>query len=893
MSEVYRELLEQADQCRLVTVNQRLARRLLSEYDRHQTRAGRLAWMRPTILSAEQWLNQLAEQLLPELRFFSAAQEQALWEKVIREMLAHADRTLVQIPATARRAKEAHRLLQQYATGFAAAAAAPDQQVFLQWQAAYQEQLASHGYADRARLVRLLAAAVTAANIASPPLLLVGFDDLKPDLADLLEALKASGCPSSRWEPKRIEPRRRQLCRAVDAEAEVRSAARWARELVAGGAQRIGLVVPELQRYQGLLNTAFAAELDPRTSVDDGAALPFSISLGESLATEGVIAAALTLLALGRDWSLDELSFVLRTPYLELPAAGERLRAELELRLRKKRQLYWPPAQLRKQFRSSEKQGAGQLLYHCFEQLAQWSATARPAAPSDWSQRFLEQLERLGWPGQRGLNSREYQAVEKFRGVLQHLAALDQVLPHLDRGEAVALLRRLCHDETFQPEAPDGKIEVVGLLEDGGLHFEHLWVLGLHDGLLPEPLRPNPFLPYALQRQLRMPHADFGHETAYCQTLADNLFHAAETIVVSYPQQDGERPVRPHHLLRDWPDDYHGAELSHDPLQLIHVARPPLDSCVDDQASAIHSRKVITGGTALLKDQALCPFRAFAHHRLQAAAPEGADVGLDAMMRGTLVHNLLEHFWRHCGNSTTLATLSGADLSRWLGESAESALAAFEKAEKRDLTPRLRQLEQQRLEQLGREWLQLELQRAPFSVLVELLEQSQVVSFGVLQIRTRVDRVDRLGSGKLAIIDYKTGAPDPLQWLDARLTEPQLPVYSRQYAADELGAVLFAVVKSGACRFRGLSEHDDELPGLPEKRLSQLLQEADCDSPAALSRRWQTALQGLADQLSSGWAAVDPIDTSRACRFCDLTTLCRIRELTAGVGAGRGESDAD
>jgi ATP-dependent helicase/nuclease subunit B len=878
----YAELLELVGQSRIVTVNDRLARRLLADYDLRQLQAGRLAWKKPPILACEQWLAELSEICLPEHLFPSPVQDQLLWEQVIRAQVARAEHALVQIPATAKRAQEAHRLLRQYLAEPSLAPTAPDHQVFLLWQQAYLQQLAAAGFNDRSLLPRQLAAALQTGCAPQQPVLLVGFDELKPDLALLIDTLQATGGTVTLWPSLREARSRKQLCLCADAEAEVRAAARWARRQVAAGAQRIGIVVPELQRYRPLFSSVFAAELAPQAVISGTLEpLPFNLSLGGALADEGVVAAALATLAPGPEWSLDELSRWLRSPYLSREPAGAGFRVNYELRVRKTRQLRWNRAQLLKLFKGSEKGATGKRLYQALEALGQWARLRTPLPPDDWGARILELLHQVGWPGSRGLNSREYQALDKFRALLQGFAVLDPVLGRISRLEAVALLQRLCQDETFQPEAPDCKIEVVGLLESGGLRFDCLWVMGLHDGLLPDPLRPNPFLPYPLQQQYRMPHADLAHETAYCHGLAARLFHAAPTVVASYPQQDGDTPLRGNHLLRDWQESYAPEPESLDPALVMAGCRPPLESLTDDQAPTLHSRKVVTGGTALLKDQALCPFRAFAHHRLRATAPETADVGLDAMMRGSLAHHLLEQFWRDCGDSTTLLALSGAALAGRLESAAEAALAVFERAEKRDLPPRLRRLEADRLQQLGREWLQLELQRGPFEVLVERLEQPQLVSFGALQIRTRIDRIDRLASGQLAVLDYKTGQPDPLQWLDARMTEPQLPVYASQYQAEQLGAVLFAQVRSGACRFRGLVEGEGAFPGLPEKRLTQRLAETGCDSLAAVTRHWEATLQALAAQFTSGWAAVDPIDENQACRFCDLTSLCRIRESVA------------
>ena len=53
---------------------------------------------------------------------------------------------------------------------------------------------------------------------------------------------------------------------------------------------------------------------------------------------------------------------------------------------------------------------------------------------------------------------------------------------------------------------------------------------------------------------------------------------------------------------------------------------------------------------------------------------------------------------------------------------------------------------------------------------------------------------------------------------------------------------------------------------------------------AALKSRWARVLGDLAEAFAAGDAAVDP--KPNACRYCDLSALCRIDELRGTGGAG-------
>jgi hypothetical protein len=66
----------------------------------------------------------------------------------------------------------------------------------------------------------------------------------------------------------------------------------------------------------------------------------------------------------------------------------------------------------------------------------------------------------------------------------------------------------MASEAIFQPEAPEVPIQILGVLESGGLEFDHLWVMGLTDDAWPLPARPNPFMPVRLQRAAGIPQSD-------------------------------------------------------------------------------------------------------------------------------------------------------------------------------------------------------------------------------------------------------------------------------------------------------------------------------------------------------------------------------------------------
>src|SRR5205823_13500190 len=104
------------------------------------------------------------------------------------------------------------------------------------------------------------------------------------------------------------------------------------------------------------------------------------------------------------------------------------------------------------------------------------------------------------WPGERELDSAEYQAFAAWKEVLCGLASLDTVCSPVRLQVAVDVVARLVRERVFQPESPPVPIQILGPLEAAQLEFDHLWVLGLTDETWPRIPKPNPLLPIELQR---------------------------------------------------------------------------------------------------------------------------------------------------------------------------------------------------------------------------------------------------------------------------------------------------------------------------------------------------------------------------------------------------------
>ena len=869
--------------CLVLTVNDRLARSLAQQYDSEQQQRGLAAWLRPDILSLAAWLSRCQLQVPGLPAFLNKAQLQHVWETIVESDVERSGNHLLQVPQTARRALQAHQLLVRHSAEFGNAEAAEDHRAFLRWRKVWQSQAVQQGWHDPVEAPWLLSAAINDERLRLPgKVVLAGFDEIAPDLLHLCDVMDKRGTCVEHWQPQPCQNVVRQRVAADDPADEVNRCARWIRALLTlNPSANIGVVAPQLEAYQSLIEQQFTAELDPQALLA-GEETPhiFNLSLGHGLDREGVIHAALRLLRLGMQLDHDEVSWLLRTPYISKSVEELASRAQIDRELRRLRRFDWSLPRLARTLRDLSAKYA--LAVPDFTTLIESVAAdlSKPAKrmPGGWAEYFASFLRKAGWPGERGLSSREYQAVQRFRDLLGDLASLDGVSRSIDRSAATRILNRMASSLEFQPEGADAPIQVLGELESSGLAFDHLWVLGLHDSALPKAPSPNPFIPLPVQRRHRMKRADAERESQFAEQVATRLFSLAPDVVLSWPTQESGAEQRPSPFIKAIPEGNPCLADSCAPAKVLWQAKPSLEQLSDSQGPPLSSRKPFTGGTGIIKDQALCPFRAFAHHRLRAERLDVPDVGIDNMSRGTLAHTVLELFWTKVVDQDTLLALDESTFSSHLDQAVHGALDRLERERRYDLPVRQRQIESQRLTSLVRQWLEFERRRSRFRVLAS--EQSHQVQIGKLSIRTRIDRIDELDDGRCAIIDYKTGRAEPLQWLDDRITEPQLPAYCLGLPFEQVGAVMFAVVRSKTKEsgFRGLARMVESWPGAKSRALEARLDEKGWGAFEEVLAHWSNTLPALGDAFARGEASVDPVDPKLACQYCDLTGLCRILE---------------
>ena len=749
-----------------------------------------------------------------------------------------------------------------------------DAESFRQWAANFDRECVRRNWMPRAGLESRIGASLNSKTLPQE-VLLVGFDRTTPAQDSLLGALAACGVQVQVAEDG-FHPQP-EFIRTAGLREEIAACAWWARMQVEKNPEaRVGILVPDMGAMRCEIERIFRRVLMPKTDdVFAAQAMPFEFSLGHPLAHVPAIRAALLLLRwLHAPLLEEEVSWLLLSGFLASSSVDYLALAKLDATLRNGASLSLEialPAFLKR---------PETRRLHSLAKLesAQRSAVANRVGEDDrlpgrWVDLAQSLLRDAGWPG-ADRDTLHFQALRRWEHALDEIAMLDFDGQRVGYGDFLQTLEAHALETVFSPESQGAPVQIMGALESSGQQFDALWFLSVDDGSWPQRGRPHPLLPNDVQLRFRMPYADAESDLELVKAFTVRIAASAPSVVFSHAERNQDGELRPSPLL---PQDVDWKTVRSLPTPIDHMAEG-LEEIEDASESIAWPVDRSAGGSEVLKNQAACPFRAFATKRLHAKELNRSDWGLSAAERGKLVHKALEKIWSPSeGALHSLDDLQSAIREGRLAGILTSAITkAFAKVDVMD-DPWIRAYlsgEQRRLQLRLEEWMRIEAERMPFEV-IGCEEQLSGVGVGNLKLNLRTDRIDQVDGFKRLLIDYKTGAVSPSDWKPPRPGDPQLPLYAVFGEVEDLRGVLFARIRAGENCFSGCVADEAPQPFADVKRNASFIKDPYTET---MRDEWEVALLALAEEFLRGEAAVNPKDGKKTCEFCPLPGLCRVAE---------------
>jgi len=848
----------------VLTVNNRLARTLKAQIAQQITTGA------TELLDVRPWTAWLTNQVIERLyqgghdsfsQVLDSQTVRLVWGQAIAA--CEADRSLIDIDQVAAIAADADALMLNWAIDVPDAWHTPDYLRFIDWRAGYEAQLQRLDAIDVPRVPKPVAQWIAAGQLMLPKhLVLMGFTECSAAMQHVLDALVAAGVQvvQLKWLSNH-QPGQIHKTSLATPEQQWSAALAWAKQKLATDTQgRFAIVVPSLQSEATEARRLLARELE---------GMSYNVAVAPPLAQWPLARAMLGWLRLVVDLSADG--------QVEPAVAGQALlaggcagsdteagaRALLDARVRHRQWLVLTQAMW-----TDEIKRLPRLCDAWHNAWAQWQSLSQEASSwYDWANAFRQVLAALGFPGDATQTSVQYQVTAALDPLISSLAALDDCLDAPDAKGAWHMLARLANQTLFQPQRdPNARLDVLGLLEAEGGRWDAVWVMGMTDDVLPAVVNPNPLIPVQALARAGAPRATAERERQWAAELMQALQQSGSSVVFSWAEQDGEQPNRPSPFLADLP------MLASDLRAQNHeIDRVPLVTWSDETAIAVAPGERIGGGVAVLQTQAANGLWAFFQYRLRARGMPAYAQFPNAQDRGHVLHRILELLWEQWGNQSRM--LEAIDRADWPDHLAHLIEAVV--LDKLGQWPAsLRALEQQRSHAVVQNWLSVEAEREPFTVVER--ECKHQFNEGALQLGVTIDRIDELADGQRVVFDYKSGVSLPRpdkDWQSNSFKNPQLLVYAAVLRDQGKAPDALAWIRLHASDvvIQGISAGQTDVPGITALADVTWTEE---DWATQMSR-WEARVRALAQQFAQGqhpnmtWQRDD-------LKYCTIKPLLRL-----------------
>jgi len=751
----------------------------------------------------------------------------------------------------------------------------------------FKENLASTGHFHPAELPSRIARAIEKGVLSCPDRIVIsGFDFPAPIETNLFRVLEKKASFTKMDFPDRA-PDRLEAAALPSPEQEIQYLVhRIVEDARSTPLNRIGVVVPTLDFYADALEKSL-------TSITGKAHFPdsawYNISLGKTVLSFPLIRASLLPLQMVLERTPREsLLALFLSPYYQWGSVQNISRADH----------VW---------RKSQAEGGLDELLDCLEKKAPeiLNGIARRKiqdlckfADIDFSVKrplffWLKELENLWFSLDFPVLSDEKDSIS-----LHHLTnILKDMRTHLDgvsiNGfDLLSWLHFLAAGEISQTGAPEeAGIQVLGLIESRGHDFDRLYVLGMSDRSLPQPVRPLPFLDAAERRRVLggTPESQY----VFAEKSFKQLLSSSPIITLLRPEQVDLEPLSPSpfwpgtetkRYVDLWNDPgpawlragwlrsaFDGLKTSGSARQGSFLSIP----AVQRKSQQVRTRSVYplprTLSVSNLEKAVTCPCLFFLEAILGIEPLRDPLTSLYSMERGERLHRVLSLFTRESRKKKIAPDLERKDAIRLLTGCVDRTL--------RDVATQPRWLVERRLwlEEGGLllKWIEMEIghREKGWMVIAEEISFKNLKIPGLpFTLKGRMDRIDYHPDLGLICWDYKSGSHPGKNDVLFRLTSPQLPIY--------LMALRRGVVPGLCITYEILPQSVGYLQLKSPGEISMTLIGGQDFSWEKYLAEWESLFLKIGDVLSRGDFPPQPYPFSRLdkpeeiCATCPHITLC-------------------
>ena len=554
---------------------------------------------------------------------------------------------------------------------------------------------------------------------------------------------------------------------------------------------RIGVVVPDLNSYSGMIERSLKELMGENPPEGDSW---FNITLGIPLINSTLIKAALIPLRLVLEGQSRELFLsLILSPYYGCWQAKRHNCARAD-RIWRTHSIEHGLSNLINSLEKTDPEILEKIFCEKAKGLLEFAKLnfSHRKTASDWISTIKRLWFSLGFP----VISDERDSI-----ALRHLKEIiHDMLVHLghvamDGYEFHSWVAHIAAGKTIQVSASeDAGIQIMGLIESRCLDFDKLYVLGLNDGALPQPVRPLPLLDISERKLVQggTPESqyEFGSRTF------SNLISLAPDVTLLRSEHKDKKPLLPspfwptnesEKYLNIWSDPgpawiragwlrsaYEGLKVAAAGGKPKIAGIKTSDDTLLEETALPHRISASSIETAII-----CPFRFLVDVILKIKPLEEMKPVVSPMERGVRIHRILSSFTREVREKNLSLKQDRQKAIESLSKCVDEALRGVADQPQWDVERRLL-LSEGSPPGILISWLDAEIrhrQNGWRCIAEETGFKGLKCDSWSFPLEGRIDRIDYHEDTGMICWDYKTGNHPNRKDILERLTAPQLPVY--------------------------------------------------------------------------------------------------------------------
>ncbi len=730
-------------------------------------------------------------------------------------------------------------------------------------------ELQAQNFVDEAGIISTISSAIASKSIEiKKSVILVGFEYLDPVTLDLIKILtnctsvsQLSGSQTSNLQTPNLKNQNKtQWLQSKDTKSAYYDFAQWYQTLPPGST--VGLLTPKPNDAETIRHIALALGTN---HIENKQQNIYHVKSNPSIYSFDVIKSALILLKLTTTAiETKSVTQILLSSHLFTTTIAEKI--ELAHWLEKKLHRCEEYISLTNILNILESAGPDLLsdtATNLINTIKFIASRKNSGGLLEHINNFKQILTFAKWPIIQ--NEHEHKIATELARLLTNISNSYNIDTPIISDEAYDIIEEISKNHKVLLDSNTAPIQICDIITGSFLCYDYVWTANLNDCSWPAYNNTKTFITEHIIEQYNI-YSKQGQINMANHALS-RIENSSLSSIYNYARTREDIAAEPTYMIQSIIDNNEQLTMANIPHDYSKFCKKNITTArlLEHKVTLLPEEHSIN--TYTVKDFNTCHFKSFAKFRLFAKELTPPSLGLRALDKGIIIHNVLQDIYTNISFLYELKDIPEAKIEQQIYAITLRNINRILKYKPNSSSEKFIKNECQKITTTILSWVQHELIRE--NCQIHTIEQEIAIKIANITIKGIIDRVDKLANNKYVIIDYKTGAANANNWFTDTITEPQMPIYSIAYT-NNLTATCYAHINHNNIGFSGITDDESSMPQLKTAR------NAPDKTIADIVAAWRKSIAQTLEIYATG--SIKTIIADTECNKCPYAGICRVWE---------------